>query len=69
MTLKVLMVDPPSGWLYGFPKPYPGGALVSYKDKVKWFLENDYPQELIDEGMLQYCRFEEMELDDPIEPV
>lgn len=64
MTLKILVVDPPEGWLYGFPKPYPGGAMTSYKEKVKWFLSQGYPQELIDDGMLQYCRYWETDIED-----
>ncbi len=62
MTLKVRVVDPPEGWLYGFPKPMPSIAL--YKDRVKWFLAQGYPQELIDQGMLQYCRYWDEEIED-----
>lgn len=54
-AIKIKMVDPPSGWKYGFPKPMPED-LNSEKERVKWFLNNGYPQDLINEGMLKYCR-------------
>ena len=48
------IIDPPSGWKYGFPKPIP----VDVKDTTSWLVENGYPQELIDElGEHFYCRF------------
>lgn len=51
--MKVMIVDPPSGWMYGFPK-----RVENYDSpNDEWFLANGYPQELIDQGMLQYCRF------------
>ena len=62
MTLKVRVVDPPEGYFYGFPKPMPSIAL--HKDRVKWFLAQGYPQELIDQGMLQYCRYWDEEIED-----
>lgn len=55
------MIDPPSGWKYGFPKPLPQG-----KDKPtdinKWLVENGYPQSEIDAmGKYFYCRYWEVE--------
>jgi len=50
--MKVLIVDPPSGWKYGFPKPVP-----SNKATTEWFLDNGYPQFEIDRGMLEHVRF------------
>lgn len=41
---KVMMVDPPSGWKYGFPKVFtgePGNA-------VEWLVANGYPQREVD---------------------
>ena len=38
------MIDPPSGWRYGFPKPFPEGV----EDVKKWLVENGYPQQEID---------------------
>lgn len=59
--MKVLMVDPPEGWRYGFPKQMPSGILWP---RDEWYLANGYPQKLIDQGMLQYCRAFEMEIED-----
>lgn len=49
-----LMIDPPSGWHYGFPKPIPRDV-----DNVKeWLVQNGYPQELIDKlGEWFICRY------------
>lgn len=48
------MIDPPSGWKYGFPKPIPEDV----KDVKEWLVEQGYPQELIDElGEYFYCRY------------
>jgi hypothetical protein len=33
------MIDPPSGWKYGFPKEIPEHV----DDTTKWLLENGYP--------------------------
>lgn len=51
----IKMVDPPSGWKYGFPKPMP--ELKTEEEKIQWFLDNGYPKELINQGMLEYCRY------------
>ena len=39
-----LMVDPPSGWKYGFPKAKPDDAT----DTIAWLLSEGYPQTEID---------------------
>lgn len=58
------VVDPPSGWQYGFPKEdtfKPSSPSLSDEDYEKernqWFLDNGYPQKEIDQGMLKYCRY------------
>jgi len=52
------MIDPPSGWRYGFPKPLPEGV----NNVNKWLVENGYPQQEIDAlGEHFYCRFWEQE--------
>ena len=43
--MKVKMIDPPSGWLYGFPKEIPEHV----DDTIKWLIENGYPEKLIKE--------------------
>lgn len=48
------IVDPPSGWKYGFPKIIPDD--LPKENEEAWFVENGYPQALIDQGMLKYCR-------------
>ena len=47
---KRTMVDPPSGWRYGFPKELKEG--VSYLDLLR---DSGYPEEDIDLA-LKYCR-------------
>lgn len=47
-----MLIDPPSGWLYGFPKVMPTGV----KDINKWVVEQGYPQELVDKGYMKHCR-------------
>ncbi len=46
--------DPPSGWMYGFPRPYiqlPGETLE------QTLFRDGYPQKEIDNGGAKYCRF------------
>lgn len=50
--------DPPSGWRYGFPRPYiplPGESLA------ETLLRDGYPQKEIDNGGAEYVRFWETE--------
>ena len=42
-AVKTVLVDPPSGWLYGFPKPMP----VDTKDVNEWLVQNGYPRKQI----------------------
>ena len=54
------MIDPPSGWKYGFPKDIPEDVV----DTLKWLVENGYPQEEIDKFDDQFsCRRWEEEED------
>ena len=39
-----LMIDPPSGWKYGFPKAKPDDAT----NTIAWLLSEGYPQSEID---------------------
>lgn len=55
--MSMMLVDPPSGWKYGFPKEVPEDYLKKYFDIEQWFLDNGYPQKLIDQGMLKHCRY------------
>jgi hypothetical protein len=41
---KYLWVDPPSGWMYGFPKGLPDGWERSDESLAKFLRENGYPE-------------------------
>jgi hypothetical protein len=50
----MLIYDPPSGWRYGFPRPYrplPGETLA------QTLLRDGYPQKEIDQGGDKHVRF------------
>ena len=55
------MIDPPSGWKYGFPKPAPKDH---HKEEVltAWLIEQGYPEDMI-ELALNYSRYWESEED------
>lgn len=62
MTKKVLMIDPPSGWRYGFPMPLPEERPTN---TLVWLVEQGYPQKEIDAmGEYFYCRYWETEVED-----
>ncbi len=42
---KVTMIDPPTGWKYGFPRPL---TLPPWQSLQDWLIEHDYPQREID---------------------
>lgn len=46
------LIDPPSGWRYGFPKELPENVT----DLRQWLIDNGYPETQVDFGM-KYCRF------------
>jgi hypothetical protein len=50
-----LMVDPPNGWKYGFPKVLPKEHQHRTLD---WLVDNGYPRHEIDSlGKHFYCRY------------
>ena len=56
--INMIMIDPPSGWKYGFPKPIPEERK---KDSLVWLVEQGYPQKLIDELRdCFYCKYWEL---------
>lgn len=58
--MKIKMIDPPSGWMYGFPKEIPEDV----DNTTKWLVDNGYPEKLIkDLGNNFYVRnwYEEVE--------
>lgn len=40
-----MIIDPPGGWQYGFPKRIPQAELCRVRE---WLVENGYPQKEID---------------------
>ena len=55
-----LVVDPPSGWQYGFPKVCPFEVWLGKEGEGRlafevWANSNGYPGELIASEMLNYC--------------
>jgi len=56
---KRQMIDPPSGWRYGFPKVIPKDQMHR---TLEWLVENGYPKEEIDRmGSHFYCRYWEVD--------
>ncbi len=43
MTNKVLVIDPPSGWKYGFPRPVPADFGKETFSLSRWLVECGYP--------------------------
>lgn len=54
---KRTWVDPPEGWRYGFPKMLDDDYFTMGENTTPWFIKHGYPKELIEKGMLDYCRF------------
>ena len=52
MKLKKKLIDPPSGWKYGFPKEYDENKDGNLKDFLK---KNGYPEKDLDFA-IQHCR-------------
>ena len=40
---ELLLIDPPSGWKYGFPKAITQEQYKSITDLRQWCLDNGYP--------------------------
>lgn len=60
----MLLVDPPSGWMYGFPRPFdfkPSHPNLPGEEHDRefrqWFRDHGYPDKLIAQGMLSHCRY------------
>lgn len=54
------LIDPPEGWRYGFPREID----ITEKRNNQWWLDNGYPQSLIDKGMLEWVRIISMPEDE-----
>lgn len=50
-----MVVDPPSGWKYGFPRVYdrPDNAEETIEE---WYIRHGYPKSEIDWGALNHVR-------------
>ena len=60
----VRMIDPPSGWKYGFPKPVPDPAPANI---IEWLIGQGYPEkEILSYGEHFYCRHWETELSEEV---
>ncbi len=42
---RVLIVDPPSGWKYGFPKECPLDVWENDSAYERWLLDQGYPKD------------------------
>jgi hypothetical protein len=56
--MRITIYDPPSGWRYGFPRPYKPLPTESLAETL---LRDGYPQAEIDWGGDKYVRFWETE--------
>lgn len=54
-----ILIDPPSGWRYGFPKRLPDPSPT---DVVQWLIDNGYPEALVNqfEGRNVPCWYSEI---------
>ncbi len=61
-ALKVLMIDPPEGWKYGFPKPVHEEyyTLGEDFDLGRWLVSEGYPAKDV-ELALKYSRYLEID--------
>jgi len=62
--MKVMMIDPPEGWKYGFPKAMPK-VFDTYGEQEDWLISQGYPLSVINSyGDYFYCRYWEQEIED-----
>lgn len=58
--MKMIIVDPPSGWLYGFPKQFDfefnGDPCDRERALKDWFVDSGYPRKDVELAM-QYSRY------------
>lgn len=59
----VTMIDPPSGWRYGFPMPAPIDYIAGGFDLKDWLIRNGYPEKDA-EWAAKHCRYWTQEIDD-----
>ena len=60
---KTLIIDPPGGWRYGFPKPIPDKMIIASEAVFgEWLVENGYPRDRLFEA-LRYSRYWEKDIE------
>ena len=47
-TQKLILIDPPSGWKYGFPKAITQEQYKEITNLKEWCIENGYPKKEAD---------------------
>jgi hypothetical protein len=52
MTRNEILIDPPEGWRYGFPKPCPEFHDLKF-NLNEWLLANGYPEENLKWGQVR----------------
>lgn len=57
---KTLMIDPPSGWRFGFPKPAPENFFDKNFELGAWLIECGYPEKDVPLA-IKYSRYWEIE--------
>ena len=57
---KTLIIDPPNGWRYGFPRPVPDSFFDESFDVGDWLVSCGYPAEDVPLA-LKYSRYWETE--------
>jgi hypothetical protein len=59
----VTMIDPPSGWKYGFPKVLPQ-KFDTWEEQKAWLVSEGYPdKEIVSHGEYFFCRYWEEEVE------
>ena len=56
MKHKQLVIDPPEGWRYGFPRIVPSYILGDEKMLGRWLIKQGYPKKHIDLA-IKYSRY------------
>lgn len=66
--MKRTIIDPPSGWMYGFPKSLPPEYGPTF-DLRQWFLANGYPEKDVALALRhsRYWEVDEPDVDDVVE--
>lgn len=58
--MKTLIIDPPNGWKYGFPKPLSQDVLQDKERLTIWLMLQGYPEKEIPLAV-KYSRYWEIE--------